>query len=274
MALYDEHRHRHHRYVYLGHDPAVCALGIGAIVQWALGYSARAIRLDQQAATLARRLQHIPSLAQALSLGCELRKALGDVPALTLTATELLALSEENGLPQFRVTALMFLGWAQAHSDEPALGTARLQKALVTWRQMGAKFHLSRSMCLLAEGYLSARQNTEGLQQVAESLAIASGTGELWYVAPLHQVRAELLLQAQAPGEAAETDLQTGIQVARQQGARFWELRAATSLARLWRDQGKRTEARDLLAPVYGWFTEGFDTPVLKDAKALLDELW
>jgi class 3 adenylate cyclase/predicted ATPase len=272
MALYDEHRHRHHRYVYLGHDPAVCALGIGAIVQWALGYPARAIRLDQQAATLARRLQHISSLAQALSLGCELRKAHGDVPALTLTATELLALSEENGLPQFQVTALLFLGWAQAHSD-PAVGTARLEKALVTWRQMGAKFHLSRSMCLLAEGYLSARRNTEGLEQVAESLAIASETGELWYVAPLHQVRAELLLQAQAPVEAVEADLQAAIRVARQQGARCWELRAATSLARLWRDHGKRMKAHDLLAPVYDWFTEGFDTPDLRQAKALLDEL-
>jgi len=273
IALYDEHRHQHHRYVYLGHDPAVCALGIGAIVQWARGYPARAMRLDQQATTLARHLQHVPSLAQALSLGCELRKALGDVPALTLTATELLALSEENGLPQFRVTALIFLGWAQAHSGEPALGTARLEKALVTWRQMGAKFHLSRSMCLLAENCLSAQLNIEGLEQVAESLAIASETGELWYVAPLHQVRAELLLQTQAPVEAVETDLQAAIQVARQQDARCWELRAATKLARLWRDQGKQRQARDLLAPIYGWFTEGFDTLDLKQGKVLLDQL-
>jgi len=89
----------------------------------------------------------------------------------------LLALSEENGLPQFRVTALIFLGWAQAHSGEPALGTARLEKALVTWRQMGAKFHLSRSMCLLAENYSSAQLNIERLEQVAESLAIASEQG-------------------------------------------------------------------------------------------------
>jgi predicted ATPase len=273
MAIYDEHRHRHHRYVYLGHDPAVCALGIGAIVQWALGYPARAMRLDHKAATLAHRLQHVPSLAQALSLGCELRKAHGDVRALTRTATELLALSEENALPQFRVTALMFLGWVQAHSGEPALGTARLEKELVSWRQMGAKLHLTRSMCLLAEGYLCAQLSTEGLEQVAKSLAIASETGELWYVAPLHQVRAELLLQAQASVEAVETDLEAAIQVARQQGGRCWELRAATSLARLWRDQGKRIEAYDLLAPIYGWFTEGFDTPVLMEAKALLEQL-
>jgi predicted ATPase len=138
---------------------------------------------------------------------------------------------------------------------------------------MGAKFHLSRSMCLLAENYLSAQLNIEGLEQVAESLAIASETGELWYVAPLRQVRAELLLQALAPVEAVETDLQAAIQVARQQDARCWELRAATKLARLWRDQGKRAEARGLLTPVYGWFTEGFDTPVLQDAKALLDQV-
>ena len=120
---------------------------------------------------------------------------------------------------------------------------------------------------------MSAQLNTEGLERVAEALAIAGETGELWYVAPLHQVRAELLLQAQAPVEAVEADLQAAIQVARQQGARCWELRAATRLAHLWRDQGKRIEAHDLLAPAYGWFTEGFDTPDLKEAKSLLEQL-
>jgi class 3 adenylate cyclase len=114
MGLYDEHRHRHHRYVYLGHDPAVCALAIGATLRWTLGYPEQAMRFDEQATALARRLRHVPTLAQALSLSCELRKMLRDTPTLTQTATELLALSEEHDLPQFRATALMFLGWAQA----------------------------------------------------------------------------------------------------------------------------------------------------------------
>ena len=92
-------------------------------------------------------------------------------------------------------------------------------------------------------------------------------------LAPLYQVKAELQLRTGTDVEAVETDLQRSIDIARRQSAKIWELRAATSLARLWRDQGKRAEARDLLAPIYGWFTEGFDTPVLQDAKALLDEL-
>src|SRR5689334_14883282 len=95
----------------------------------------------------------------------------------------------------------------------------------------------------------------------------------MWYAAPLHQVRAELLLQAHGSVEVAEPDLRSAIRVARHQGAKCWDLCASTRLARLWRDQGKRTEAHNLLVPVYGWFTEGFDTPVLKEAKALLDEL-
>ncbi|HET6328039.1 MAG TPA: hypothetical protein VFG04_25370, partial [Planctomycetaceae bacterium] len=104
-------------------------------------------------------------------------------------------------------------------------------------------------------------------------LAIASQSKEQWYVAPLHQLKAEILLRGHGPIEAGETELQVAMRVARQQAAKGWELRAAVSLARLWRDQGKVREARELLAPVYGWFTEGFDTRDLKDAKALLEEL-
>jgi len=111
------------------------------------------------------------------------------------------------------------------------------------------------------------------LEGITEALAIASQTKEQWYVAPLRQLKAEILLRVHGPIEAAETELQVAMRVARQQAAKGWELRAAISLARLWRDQAKRDEARDLLAPVYGWFTEGFDTPDLKEARAVLDEL-
>jgi predicted ATPase len=132
---------------------------------------------------------------------------------------------------------------------------------------------VARSFCLLAEGYLRAQCYGEGQEQVAQALTIVAETGEQWYLAPLHQVKAELQLRTGTDVEAVETDLQRSIDIARRQSAKIWELRAATSLAGFWRDQGKRAEARDLLAPIYGWFTEGFDTPVLQDAKALLDEL-
>ena len=135
---------------------------------------------------------------------------------------------------------------------------------------MGLKVYLTRNMCLLADSYLLAGRWTEGVEVITEALAIASQTKEQWYLAPLHQLKAELLHGAV---EAAETELQVAMRVARQQAAKGWELRAAMSLARLWRDQGKVQQARELLAPVYGWFTEGFDTRDLKEAKALLGAL-
>jgi predicted ATPase len=134
--------------------------------------------------------------------------------------------------------------------------------------------YLARAICLLAEAYLQGGRYADGVRQVDLALATAVEIGDEGYVPKMHMVRASLLARlGRGNVEAAETSLRRGIAVSRTQGARGWELRAATSLARLWRDQGKRTEARDLLAPVYEWFTEGFDTRDLKEAKALLEEL-
>ena len=117
-----------------------------------------------------------------------------------------------------------------------------------------------------------AEQADEGLKCLAEAANIVEATQERWAEAEMHRLRGTLLLSMHERA-AAEDSFRLALTVAQQQSAKFWELRAATSLARLWRDQRKRNEARGLLAPIYGWFTEGFDTPVLQDAKALLDEL-
>jgi predicted ATPase len=147
-------------------------------------------------------------------------------------------------------------------------------EGLGAWNQLGARIYLPHGICLLAESHLAGGRTAEGLECVAQALAIAADTGEHWSVARLHQLRALLLLQMHGSDhESAEAHLRTAIGTARAQGARGLELQAATSLARLWGDQGKGTEARGLLAPVYGWFTEGFDTPALKEAKLLLDQL-
>jgi predicted ATPase len=124
----------------------------------------------------------------------------------------------------------------------------------------------------LAEAYGMAAQPEEGLDRLTEAAKLIETTQERWIEAEIHWLRGTLLLSMNEQTEA-EDSYRHAIAVAHQQSAKFWELRAAVGLARLWRDQGKGTEARDLLAPVYGWFTEGFDTPVLRDAKALLDEL-
>jgi predicted ATPase len=127
-------------------------------------------------------------------------------------------------------------------------------------------------LATLAEVYGMAGQPDEGLDRLAEAANLVEATQERWAEAEMHRLRGTLLL-AVHDHVAAEDSYRRALTVAQRQSARFWELRASLDLARLWRDQGKRIEARDLLAPVYGWFTEGFDTPVLQDAKALLDQL-
>jgi predicted ATPase len=273
LALYDEAQHERHRHLYLGHDPAACALGFGAVVQWLLGYPERAIRFEREASDLARRLRHAPSLAQALCAVGQSQLMRRDPAAAFATATELLALCEEHRLPQQRAFALMFIGWALARTGEVTEGTQRLAEGLNAWTRLGARANLPSWLCMLAESYLLGRRYVEGLEQVAQALAVAEETGEKWYLPGLHHLRAELLQAQGRNADGAEASLRTAVDIARAQGARGWELRVTTSLARLWRDQGKRREARDLLAPIYGWFTEGFDTPDLQDAKTLLDEL-
>jgi predicted ATPase len=273
LALYDEERHRRHRYLYIGHDPAVCALGFGSVVQWLLGYPERAIRRESAASELVRRLRHAPSLAQALYWVGECQVARRDVTAVITTANELLEVCDEYRLPQHRTQALILMGWGLAYSREIAEGILRLGDGISAWSGLGLRFHRTPGLCRLAEALLLGRRYTEGLEQVAQALAIAAETEENWYLARLHHLRAELLQAQGRNADAAEASLRTAVEIARAQGARGWELRAATSLARFWREQGKRDQARELVAPVYAWFTEGFDTPDLQEAKALLDEL-
>jgi class 3 adenylate cyclase/tetratricopeptide (TPR) repeat protein len=271
LELYDEGRHSHHRFLYLGHDPAVCALSIGAVVKWVLGRPDQGIRLEREAVVLARRLQHTPSVAHGLWFVAEAQAARGDAAAAIVTAQELLALCEEQRLPQPRAAARLLLGWALTQSGEIASGILHLEEGLRVWQQLGARTHLARAFCLMAEGYIAGQRYAESRHQVELALAIATEVGDRWRV-PMHLLRARLFVHEENV-EAADAALRAGIALAQSQEAKGWQLRASTSLARLWRDHGKRVEARELLAPIYGWFTEGFDTPDLKEAKALLDEL-
>jgi predicted ATPase len=143
---------------------------------------------------------------------------------------------------------------------------------VAAFRATGAVTHLPYFLTLLADAETKSKQRDQGLGHLAKAERLVAGTEDRWAEAELYRVRGELLRAGHDPAGAERCFCQA-IGIARQQSAKFWELRAAVSLARLWREQGKRDAARDLLAPVYSWFTEGFDTPVLKDAKALLDDL-
>ena len=274
LALYDEAKHDQHRYVYLGHDPAVCALSIGATVQTLLGYPDRAARLEDRALTLARRLRHPPSLAHALALVCEAQWARRDLAALAATAGELAALCEDQTLPPPRAAAAMFNGWVMAHSGKISEGILLVEQGLSAWQRIGIQHFLPRNHCLLAEAYLAGQRYTEGLAQVSLALKAAEQTGVQYNDAWIHHLRALFLVHIEGMNSNnVEADLKTAIKIARAQTAKGLELRAAVCLARLWRDQGKQQQARELLAPVYDSFTEGFDTHDLKEAKALLVEL-
>jgi predicted ATPase len=149
-----------------------------------------------------------------------------------------------------------------------------MKESIVRYRALGQELNVGPWLCGLAGCYLKAGRTEDALRCVGEASEVMECTGVGVMHAPLLWLRGELRF-ASTPIDlaAAEDDFRSAIDVARRQSNKFWQLRASTSLARLWRDQGKRTEAYDLLAPIYGWFTEGFDTPELTEAKALLDRL-
>jgi predicted ATPase len=273
LNLYDEARHARHRFVYLGHDPAVCALSITSVLQWLLGYPSQGARLERDAIDLARRLQHAPSLAHALWFVCQAQVARNDAAAVMNTATELLTLSAEHGLPQTRAIASVYLGWAIGQTKDAAQGIQCLEEGLVAFNGLGLRSNLTLAICLLAETYFTGGQYESAMDQVNRAITTSAEIGDRWCLPLIYMTHARLLQQTYPNADAAESSLRMALQTARQQEAKSWELRAAMSMARLWRDQSKPQQGRELLAPVYGWFTEGFDTRDLKEAKALLESL-
>jgi predicted ATPase len=205
---------------------------------------------------------------------CEAQWARHDRAALAATAGELVALCEDQTLPPPRAAAAMFSGWVMAHSGKISEGILLAEQGLSAWQRIGIRTFLPRNHCLLAEAYLAGQRYAEGLAQVSLALTAAEQTGVRYNDALIYQLRALFLIQTEGVNSTnVEADLKSAIEIAQAQSAKGPELRAAVSLARLWRDQGKQQQARELLAPVYGWFTEGFDALDLKEAKALLAEL-
>ena len=272
LSLYDERQHRHHAFHYIGHDPAVCANALGAIIAWVLGHPERAAQHADSAMQLARRLEHAPTLAHALWFGCTYHALRGDVAATLTTSAELVALCEENQLAQPKPAGMLFRGWALVRIGEIEEGLELVRKGVATWEQGGAGAFLQQGRFLLAETCSISGRRDETLELLKTALTHGTQTGERWCEARIHHLRAQLFI-ASAEWSQAEECLRTALDIAHQQNARSFELRSATSLARLWRDRGQCREARDLLAPVYSWFTDGFDTPDLRESKALLDLL-
>jgi predicted ATPase len=168
---------------------------------------------------------------------------------------------------------MMTRGWALALQGQGEEGIAQIQQGLAAFRAAGAELDRPRWLTLLVEAYRQVEQTEAGLTVLAEALATVHKTGERRWEAELHRLKGELLLRQASPTEEVEACFRQALEIARRQQAKSLELRAAMSLARLWQQQGKRAEACELLAPIYGWFTEGFDTADLQEAKALLEAL-
>ena len=271
-ALYDPQQHRSHTLLY-GQDPGATSLYYGALALWYLGYPDQALQRSQQAVTLAQELSHPVSLAFALAGVAEIYQFRREAQPTQERAEALMTLSTEQRFAFWLVSAMVLWGWALAEQGQGAEGIVQIRQGLASWQAMGEALYQPRFRALLAELYGHVGQTEAGLTVLAEVLAEVHTNGLCYCEAELYRLKGELLLQ-QAPGSSGEAEacFRQALDVARRQQAKSWELRAATSLARLWQ-QGKRADAYELLAPVYGWFTEGFDTVDLQEAKALLEEL-
>jgi predicted ATPase len=214
------------------------------------------------------------SLAVTLLQSAHLHQLRREPQAARAQAEEMLALCTDQGFGMYEAWSLLPRGWALAQQGEVAEGIAQVREGFAGFRATGAALTWPWWLATLAEACGQVDQLDEGLRAVEEALAAVQQNEEGHYEAEVYRLTGELLLQkAPAHQEAAEAQFQQALTVARRQQGKSWELRAAMSLSRLWQQQGKRAEARTLLAEVYGWFTEGFDTTDLQEAKALLEAL-
>ncbi len=278
MALYDPLQHRALALRY-GQDLKVVCQSWAALVLWLLGYPDQALQTGHAAIALAQELAHSYSLIYALNWVTMLHLCRRERQAAQERAEGVLAIGREYGIAMFTASGTLWQGWGlatQAHLSGKAgeEGMAQMRQGLAAWRATGAGVFQPYYLALLAEAYGAGGQVEKGLNVLAEALTMVEKTAERYWEAQLHRLTGELVLRQAAPNQRqAETCFIQALAVARRQQAKSLEVRAATSLALLWQQQGKRAEARELLVPIYGWFTQGFDTADLQEAKALLEEL-
>ena len=264
------------RTLLLHHDtaPGVRCLSLAAQTLWCLGYPAQALRRSQEALALAHELDHPQSLSSARHYAAFLHQRRRETSVVQVQADTLLSLATAQGFRFFVGLGTCWRGWALAAQGQDEVGIAQIQQGLAALLAIGQRNAWLQLLVLLAEAAGHAGEVNEGLRLLAEALTGFEESGRGDMLAEAYRLQGELLLRQATPDAAqAEACFQQALAVARRQQAKSWELRAAMSLSRLWQQQGKQAEARALLAPVYGWFTEGFDTADLQEAKALLAAL-
>jgi len=292
INLYDPERHRALTSRYEGVDAGVIILSQAALVLWQLGYPDQALKRSNEALASAERLSHPQSLSRAGMLASVFHQLRRDVGAVQHTADGVMALSAEHGITESLAFVTILRGSAMAAQGRCEEGIALIQQGSAMFRAAGVEGVQSQNLCWLAEACMEAGRFDDGLSALTEALATADKNDERVAEAEIYRLKGELLSRHQAERNGAEQTSPRGasgiadsnaaeaqrcferaIEIARKQSAKSWELRATMSLARLLAKEGHRDEARSMLAAIYNWFTEGFDTADLKDAKALLDEL-
>jgi class 3 adenylate cyclase/predicted ATPase len=275
IDLYDRQQHRSHAFIY-GQDPGVACTSYSSWALWQLGFPSQALARCNEGLTLAHDIAHPHTLAFALGFVAVIHQLRREPELVERRADALIALSAEREFPFWSAFGSILRGWAVAQRGRATEGIARIREGLASFRTGGGGVGIPWALLLLAEACAKAGQTEEGLTALAEALGIAARNGDrLYEAAEIYRLKGELLLASACAQNRTEAErcFRRAIDIARRQQAKSWELRAVVSLARLLHHQDKKEEARQMLAEIYAWFTEGFDTRDLKDAKTLLEEL-
>ncbi len=273
IALYDpvEHRQLATRF---GGDIGVTILSWRSTALWVLGYPVSARADAEHALSNARDTGHAVTLMYALTRVSMIHVCCGNYTTASAEADELVALADEKGSPLWKAFGVSCQGWLAAMTDKAVDAVQIITSAIDTARSTGSTLWTPLNLSHLARAYAALGKFDDAWRYIGEATTAMATAKETWWEAEVHRIAGEVAWKSPEPDVAkAQPYFERALAVARQQQAKSFELRASMSLARLWRDQGKLQQARELLAPVYGWFTEGFDTRDLKEAKALLDEL-
>jgi predicted ATPase len=273
VALYDPTKHRQLA-TRFGQDVRVALLFYRSLALWPLGYPEEALADADRAIRDAREIGQAASLMAALTLTSLSQIHCGNYAIANAQLDEAITLANEKGAVFWKVGGMLVQGCLFAIAGKASDAVRAITSGLSAWHATGTTVWMPTYLSYLTRAYVELGQFDEASRCIEEAMIAVQTTSENWYEADLHRMAGEIALTSPKPDAVqAEANFERSLAVARQQQAKSWELRAAMSMARLWRSQGKVQQARELIAPVYGWFTEGFDTRDLKEAQALLEEL-
>jgi predicted ATPase len=273
LALYDPVQHGALA-TRFGVDIEVAMLPHRSLALWVLGYPESGLSDTDRAAKNARKMGQDATLAYALTISSLTLIHCGKYATAITQANELIALADKQKALLWKAYGMLNRGSVLAFTNDPSSAVQMITSGMISFRSTGARVWVPWYLLSLAIAYAKLGQFKDACRCIGEATTAVKTNQETWCEADLQRIAGNITLMGPEPdAQKAEAHFERALVIARQQQAKSWELRAAMSMARLWRDQGKRDEARDLLAPIYGWFTEGFDTLDLKEAKALLEEL-